>query len=216
LKDLKENLEFLSRKDAFMKEVDVEQYGYEQLFDLLLHDTEFIQAHSVNKPIYEGISYMLSTMEVLINSRYALLLQHAERRHNKMLILDKERPDSNMGRYRVTFVDDLIGDMSVACQKWIDRHFGLAYTIKSLYKVAPSHEKSYLMRWMVTYRRISFLLLKSLVWLFDEECSNRYDIKQIIALFPQQMLLLQHVESFSFDPRRMDRVRRAMVNDIRS
>ncbi len=123
LKDLKDNIAFLERTDAFLEESDVTQYGYEQLFDLLLHDSAFIQAHSMNKPIYEGISYMLSTMEVLINSRYALLLQHAERRHNKMLILDKERPDSNMGRYQVTFVDDLIGDMSTACQKWIDRHF---------------------------------------------------------------------------------------------
>ena len=186
MKDLKDNIAFLERTDAFLEEIDVTQYGYEQLFDLLLHDTAFIRAHSMNKPIYEGISYMLSTMEVLINSRYALLLQHAERRYNKTLILDKERPDSNMGRYQVTFVDDLIGDMSVACQKWIDRHFGLAYTIKSLYKVAPSQEKEHLMHWMVTHRRISFLLLKSLVWLFDDEKSDRSDITQMLPSSPQQ------------------------------
>jgi B12 binding domain/Radical SAM superfamily len=211
LKDLKDNIAFLERTDAFLEEIDISQYGYEQLFDLLLHDTAFVQAHSVKKPIYEGISYMLATMEVLIHSRYALLLQHAERRYNKTLILDKERPDSNMGRYQVTFVDDLIGDVSMACQKWIDRHFGLAYTIKSLYKVAPSQEKSHLMHWMVTYRRISFLLLKSLVWLFDEECSDRYDMKQIITPFPQNTTLLEHLESLSLDPRRKERASRASL-----
>lgn len=169
LEDLKENIAFLERTDGFMQEVDVAAYGYEVLFDLLVHDTDFIAAHSAHIPVHAGISYMLASMEVLIDSRYKVMVKQAERRYQKTLILDEETPDTNMGRYRVAFVDDLIGEISTSSQKWIDRHFGLAYTVKSLYKVAPKAEKAFLSHWMVAYRHISFLLLKSLVFLFDQE-----------------------------------------------
>ncbi len=168
LKDLKENIAFLERTDAFMKPIDVEAYGYERLFDLLTQDQDFVHAHAANKPVFAGVSYMLASMEVLINSRYKVLLQHAENRYGKRLVLNEDAPDTNMGRYTVDFVDDLVKDISVSSQKWIDRHFGLSYAIKSLYKVAPPHEGHHLMSWMIAYRQISLNLAKALVYLFDE------------------------------------------------
>jgi methylmalonyl-CoA mutase cobalamin-binding subunit len=194
LRDLKENSAFLGRTDAFMKKVDVAAYGYEKLFDLLVSDKEFIAAHSVSKPIYAGVSYMLASMEVLINSRYKLMLKNAERRYKKPLVLDENTPDTNMGRYRVEFVDDLIRDISVSCQKWIDRHFGLAYTAKSLYKVAPQHEKEYLTNWMVAYRKISFLLLKGLVYIFDRESGTTNLLDSSMARFLRTHAFAQRIK----------------------
>ena len=90
-----------------------------------------------------------------------------------------------MGRYRVGFVDNLIRDISISCQKWIDRHFGLAYCVKSLYKVALEDEKQYLMGWMIAYRKISLLLLKALVYIFDRECDEE-------ELFEKMMGAIQY------------------------
>lgn len=168
LKELKENISFLERTDAFMRPVvNVEEIGYETLFRLLTEDEDFVAEQSAQKPIYSGVSYMLSSMEVLINSRYRLMLKNAERLHNKKLVLDEEYPDTNMGRYKISFLDPLIEEISISCQKWIDRHFGLAYATKSLYKTADRTGKKHLMNWMVSYRRISLILIKSLVAVFD-------------------------------------------------
>jgi Radical SAM superfamily/B12 binding domain len=168
LTEIKENIAFVERRDAFMRPVDISKYGYEELFDLLTSDQEFIHQQSANIPLYAGVSYMLATMEVLLNSSYKTMLEHTQRKHGKTLILD-ERPDANMGRVRAAFLDPLVGDISESCQKWIDRHFALAYTVKSLYKIASKEERTTLMAWMVAYRRISLQMLKSLVFIFDDD-----------------------------------------------
>ena len=168
LDDLKRNIQFLKRTDALMQPIDVEEYGYERLFNLLLHDEDFISEHALGEPIHSRVSYMLASMEVLVHSRYQLLLKNAESQYGKKLILDEHYPDTNMGRYRVAFLDDLIGDVSVSSQKWIDRNFSVAYAVKSLYKVAPVDQRRYLMNWMTEYRNICLRLLKALVYIFDD------------------------------------------------
>jgi hypothetical protein len=90
-----------------------------------------------------------------------------------------------MGRYKVDFVDDLVRDISTSCQKWIDRHFSLAYAIKSLYKIAPQHEREHLMAWMVAHRQISLLLLKVLTYIFDEEDDGKKSFVQLEDCLPQ-------------------------------
>ncbi|HEU5409357.1 MAG TPA: radical SAM protein, partial [Nitrospira sp.] len=173
LAELKENIAFLERRDAFMVPVNVAEYGYERLFNLLTRDPDFIEAHSQNKPVAAGVSYMLATMEVLINSRYRLLLKSAERQFGKALIFDGDSPDTNMGRYRVGFLDDRIREISQSSQRWIDRHFAVAYAVKSLYKVASAPERARLLDWMVRYRQISLELIKALVYVFDQGAAPR-------------------------------------------
>ena len=189
LKDLKENIDFLERTDAFMNQINVEQYGYAKLFDLLVHDKDFVAAHSANTPLYSGVSYMLASMEVLLNSRYKVMLENAEKRFGKRLVLDADRPDTNMGRYKVEFADDLVREISISCQKWIDRHFGLSYAVKSLFKVAPKQEMVALSDWMLSFRSISLFLVKALVYIFDLEDNSEY-LEHI-------SVMLQHEPSIS-------------------
>jgi len=210
LKDLKENITFLERTDAFMKPIDVQEYGYEKLFELLLRDKDFVATFSANKPIYAGVSYMLATMEVLINSRYKVMLKHAERQYGKQLILDENTPDTNMGRYKVVFVDGLIKDISVSSQKWIDRHFGAAYTIKSAYKIAPEPERKYLMDWMIAYRSISLLLVKALVFIFDEN-ENPEELFDIMTSGILEPNLPSSLGEFRNDSRKGNPVYRARL-----
>ena len=189
LRDLKENVAFLERRDAFIKPLDVEQYGYDRLFDLLVNDRDFVADHAVGLPVHTGVSYMLATMEVLINSRYRYLLKGAEKLHGKALILDEHSPDTNMGRYKVEFVDELIRYLSRSCQKWIDRHFGIAYSVKSLYKVAAQRERKHLMSWMVSYRELSLLLLKTLIYIFDETTTADQMIAGLQYCIPDEDIL---------------------------
>jgi hypothetical protein len=192
LRELKENIAFLERTDAFMKKVDVGSYGYKKLFELLVNDKDFIAEHSMNKPIYAGVSYMLATMEVLINSSYKTMLKHAESQYGKLLVIDEDHPDTNMGRLKVDFVDDLVKDISDSSQKWIDRHFGLAYAVKSLFKVAPEEEGKYLMGWMVAYRRASLFLAKAVIYVFDGETQAGFTLP---AAFDEDGMVANQVES---------------------
>lgn len=168
-KEIKENIYFLERTDAFMKPLPIDKLGYEQVFKSLLEDEDFVQSYKADIPIYSSISYMLASMEVLINSRYRMMVKNAERLRGKSLIINEDNPDVNMGRYTVRYVNSVIEQISISSQKWIDRHFGLAYTVKSLYKTAPPNAKSHLMQWMVDYRKTSLELLKSFVCIFDED-----------------------------------------------
>ncbi len=67
------------------------------------------------------------------------------------------------------------------------------------------------MHWMVTHRRISFLLLKTLVWLFDDEKRDHSDIRQILPPSPQHVQLLEHLEAFALDERRHDGAKRVFL-----
>jgi len=166
LRELKENIAFLERTDAYVS-VDRDRYSNAELFRLLTNDEDFVREHSVGKPIYAGVSYMLASMEVLIGSTYARLLMMKDPR----LVVDLHAPDTNMGRYRVEFIDPLVRDLSTCSQQWIDRHFSVAYTVKSLFKIAPPDQQHLLMDWMVAFRRTSLVVAKALVHLFDDEAS---------------------------------------------
>lgn len=210
LDELKQNIAFLEREDAFMRPINPETYGYDRLFELLSKDKDFVAENAAQKPIYTGVSYMLASMEVLINSRYRVKLKHAER-HGKTLIIDDGSPDTNMGRYKVRFLDDLIGDFSVFCQKWIDRHFGLAYCIKSLFKTASDSERKHLMSWMIVYRQISLALAKALVYIFDEcEDEAATQLSSLRQLIGMPGVVLQIADLRRSD-RCLDRIERLEV-----
>ncbi len=169
--DLRENIRFLERTDAFMKPLDVEEIGYADLFDKLCRDRDFVEENKADKPIHSSVSYMLASLEVLIDSPYARMVEGAERKYGLRLFLDDGVPDVNMGRQRVRYLDERIGDISEFSQRWIDRNFGLAYTTKSLYKVASDAERRDLLSWMVAYRKISLELIKAIIFVLDVSTS---------------------------------------------
>lgn len=166
-KEVRDNIHFLERTDAFIRPLDVDAYGYERLYELLTRDDDFVAEHTSGKPLAASISYMLASMEVLINSRYANMLKVAEKRTGARLIVDPDHYDTNMGRLVTRFLDPTIGSVAETCQRWIDRHFGVAYTTKSLFKVASPQGRAELMNWMIAFRQISLNLLKAMVYALD-------------------------------------------------
>lgn len=165
--ELKENVAFLGRRDAYLRPVDLSHISYSDLYDGL-HDDSFVRAHSSDIPLYENVAYMLVLLEVLTNSDYVGLLTDAETACGKELVSRSKKPDINMARYRTSYLDPTIGDIAVSCQKWIDRHFALDYCLKGRYKSARADERDTIFEFRANYRRISYSLLQSLVYIFDE------------------------------------------------
>jgi len=182
-KELKENVLFLERDDVFLQPVNLSKIACDELFGSI-HDDQYIRKNSLRQPLYENVAYMLVNLEVLMNSHYIALLANAEIKYNKKLFITNT-PDYNMARYKVCYLDESIGAIANGCQKWIDRHFALDYCLKGMYKVTNKKEREYVFKFRARYRKFSFLLLKSLVWIFDPHNTislekNLSDIEDII------------------------------------
>ncbi|NUS82129.1 MAG: radical SAM protein [Streptomyces sp.] len=98
-----------------------------------VRDEEWVAAHTTGRPLHTGISYMLVSMECLIGAAYT-------RRATAAGLTGQAEP--LMGRVACRYRDWRIGIASSWAQRWVDRHFALDYTLKSLEKVlddAPRH-----------------------------------------------------------------------------
>lgn len=172
--ELKENVAFLERRDFYLRPIALSKVSYSGLFDAI-HDDNFVRANLLNVPFYGYVAYMLVLLDVLANCGYIRLLTEEEIEQSRTLFLNNRKLDINMARYKVAYVDETIGDIAISCQKWIDRHFALDYCLKGMYKTASDSEREVIFRFRANYRKISFYLLKSLVWIFDEENTINID-----------------------------------------
>ncbi|WP_274036468.1 B12-binding domain-containing radical SAM protein [Streptomyces sp. MMBL 11-1] len=91
-----------------------------------VRDEEWVAAHTTGRPLHTGISYMLVSMECLIGAAYT--------RQATAEGLTGQ-PEPLMGRVACRYRDWRIGVASGWAQRWVDRHFALDYTFKSLEKV---------------------------------------------------------------------------------
>lgn len=91
-----------------------------------VRDEEWVAAHTTGRPLHTGISYMLVSMECLIGAAYT--------RQASAEGLTGQ-PEPLMGRVACRYRDWRIGVASGWAQRWVDRHFALDYTFKSLEKV---------------------------------------------------------------------------------
>jgi hypothetical protein len=98
-----------------------------------VNDDRFAAEQSTGTPFYTGICYMLVSMECLTGSAYTRRIQETG-------LARRLRP--SMGRIDAQYADWRIGRCSHHAQLWIDRHFVLDYTLKSLEKIldgSPRH-----------------------------------------------------------------------------
>ncbi|WP_199807869.1 radical SAM protein [Streptomyces sp. NRRL S-350] len=91
-----------------------------------VRDEAFVAKYTTGRPLHQGISYMLVSMECLIGAAYTREVQNRG-------LAGAVRP--SMGRQDADFADWRIGIASEWAQLWIDRNFALDYTLKSLEKV---------------------------------------------------------------------------------
>jgi radical SAM superfamily enzyme YgiQ (UPF0313 family) len=138
---------FQGRTDLLLE--DLRRMPEEELFDGI-HDPSFVATHSLGRPFYEQISYMLVSMECLIGSKYLAEVEHAGL---------ADEINLNMGRREARYRDPAIGLMSEHCQRWVDRNFSFDYTLKSIEKVAEPMEWSSVHNVRIVLRRAAYELL---------------------------------------------------------
>jgi radical SAM superfamily enzyme YgiQ (UPF0313 family) len=128
--ELQASYAFQARTDLVLRPVP--HLSIEAIVDGV-HDPGFVAEHSSGQPFHRGISYMLVSMECLIGAAYTRRVQAAG-------LAGATRP--SMGRVDARYADPAIGICSDLAQRWIDRHFTLDYTLKSLEKAldgTPRH-----------------------------------------------------------------------------
>ncbi|MFC0843509.1 B12-binding domain-containing radical SAM protein [Streptomyces noboritoensis] len=130
LEELKQTYAFQGRTDLLLRP----QRGLAAA-DLVagVRDEAWVAEHTTGRPLHTGISYMLVSIECLVGAAYTRMAA-AEN------LTGAEEP--LMGRVACRYRDWRIGVASSWAQRWVDRHFALDYTFKSLEKVldgAPRH-----------------------------------------------------------------------------
>jgi hypothetical protein len=138
---------FQGRTDLLLRPLP--HLSAEQIVDGV-NDPAFIAEHQLGKPFYTGISYMLVSMECLIGAAYTRAVQAAS-------LAGAIRP--SMGRVDADFADWRIGACSHYAQLWIDRHFSLDYTAKSLEKITDGPARELLYQARVTLRSAAYSVL---------------------------------------------------------
>jgi hypothetical protein len=115
-----------------------------------VHDEAFVAAHTTGRPLHTGISYMLVSMECLIGAAYT-------RRVDAAGLAGAVRP--SMGRVDSNFADWRIGRTSYHAQLWVDRHFPLDYTLKSLEKLLDGEPRRQVRAARVVIKDAAYTLL---------------------------------------------------------
>lgn len=128
--ELRSTYHFQSRTDLILKPLP--HMPIEDIIDGV-RDESFVAEHTTGRPFYTGISYMLVSMECLIGAAYTKQVQAAG-------LAGAARP--SMGRLDAQFADRRIGVLSQHAQLWVDRHFALDYTLKSLEKILDGHPRA--------------------------------------------------------------------------
>jgi radical SAM superfamily enzyme YgiQ (UPF0313 family) len=142
----------------------IESYLYQGRTDVILeHNTlfdvenfhilggeDYAISNSKNIPLYSNISYMLVSLECLMNTPYSQSIVE------KNLVVSK---NMQMGKYVASYIDERIGLMSHHSQLWIDRNFSLDYLLKSLLKTKDKSMSLSLERVRNIIKRHSYVLL---------------------------------------------------------
>ena len=159
VQDLLENIEFLGRTDIVLPARP--HASVEEIFSLVSSNHQEVMQGSSGQAVYEDVSYMVSPLEVLSKSRYLFdLRQQAPQLLNEQI-------DVSFARYRTTYVVPEIGNICMACQRWVNYCFPIIYTAKGLQKVSEGEERGILHQAITGHRRLGYMLIRSLAQIFS-------------------------------------------------
>jgi hypothetical protein len=152
-----------------------------------VRDRAFVARHTVGRPFYTAISYMLVSMECLIGAAYTRAVQAAG--------LDGE-PRPLMGSIDARFADWRIGACSRHAQLWIDRNFALDYTLKSLEKILDGQQRHLIRNARTVIKDAAFALLSRMISLiadYSAACANpgQFD-RALLRIMDKELSRLAH------------------------
>jgi hypothetical protein len=154
---------FQARADLLLRPLP--ELSVEQIADGV-NDPDFVAEHATGQPFYTEISYLLVSMECLIGAPYTRAVQ----------ALGLAGPtDPTMGRVDARFADWRIGVCSRRAQMWVDRHFALDYTLKSLEKILDGVPRRRVRNARVVLKDGSFRVLAGMLDLLGTYCPDKPD-----------------------------------------
>ena len=159
VQDLLENIEFLGRTDIVLPSRP--HASVEDIFSLVSSNHQQVIQCLSKQAVYEDVSYMVSPLEVLSKSRYLFDL----RRQAPQLM--NEQIDVSFARYRTTYAVPEIGQICLACQRWVNYCFPIIYTAKGLQKVSEGEERRILHQAITGHRNLGYMLIRSLAQIFS-------------------------------------------------
>jgi hypothetical protein len=142
---------FQARTDLLLRPLP--ELPVEQIVDGVT-DPDFVAEHAMGRAFYTEISYLLVSMECLIGAPYTRAVQARGL---------AGPADPTMGRVEARFADWRIGVCSRRAQMWVDRHFALDYTLKSLEKVLDGVPRRRVRNTRVVLKDSSFRVLTGML-----------------------------------------------------
>lgn len=124
--ELLQTYKFIGRRDLVIDPSKINNTT--MLLDMQQND-EIWDRIALGIPFYHSISYMLVSLECLLGSGY-----YQKMKDSNLLVGDIV---VSLGKQNAIYSDWRIGILHVICQLWIDHHFSLDYTLKSLSKIYP-------------------------------------------------------------------------------
>lgn len=149
--ELVETFTFLGRTDLILKKSAL--LSSEQIYRLSQDDL-YANKNSLMNPFYRSVSYMLVSMECLVNSKYTTMV------NAKKLI---KGHNLQMGKEIVEYENSIIGLYSKYCQLWIDHNFSLDYLFKSLQKISSLEVSNKIHTLRVILKDYSYHLLGEMI-----------------------------------------------------
>lgn len=143
--------DFQARTDLLLRPLPT--LTVEQIVDGVT-DPDFVAEHATGRPFYTEVSYMLVSMECLIGAPYTRMVQACGLAGHA---------DPTMGRVEARFPDWRIGACSRHAQMWVDRHFALDYTLKSLEKILDGNARRRVRNARVVIKDASFRVLTGML-----------------------------------------------------
>ncbi|SDF99713.1 Radical SAM superfamily enzyme YgiQ, UPF0313 family [Sinosporangium album] len=135
-----------------------------------VHDPEFVARLLTGRPFFSGISYMLVSMECLIGAAYTKQAQAAG-------LTGDIRP--SMGRQDARFADPRIGVCSEWAQLWLDRHFSLDYTLKSLEKILDGNTRRAVRQARVVFKDAAYAVFGHMIQAIDDTPATLADAEKL-------------------------------------
>lgn len=151
-KELRQNMEFLARKDAVLKPMD-DTIQDSILLNILEGKDKTFVSYAAGAPIYRYVSYLFSGLEVFVKAPYFQKVKQVEKNRNRHLI---GTYDWELGKVKTEYLDKEIGMLQKKFEKWIQKNYSLTYTLKCLAKNAPKEEKDFLYRKVFEYRELFY------------------------------------------------------------
>ncbi|MGY4963601.1 B12-binding domain-containing radical SAM protein [Streptomyces sp. 900105245] len=137
-----------------------------------VRDDGWVAEHTTGRALHTGISYMLVSMESLIGAAYTRMAA-AEG------LTGVEEP--LMGRVACRYLDWRIGVASNWAQRWVDRHFSLDYTFKSLEKVLDDAPRHAVRQARVVLKDAAYQVLGDLIAAIEQHDLEQPEQEQVLA-----------------------------------